>query len=540
LTSQDVKVYGNTCGFGKVTVYDEKDFVNGLDKVQLANLYRRTVKDREDEFDQMVHLSLNRGFRSEAGVAVEWIHAMSSFYSRAIQKRHYRLMFEQKLGFLESYRQSVQEFIKDRKHQIQSGSMLGDANILEAFELLFQRLQKRYAIALFHMWSSSLTEPTVVLIKWFDPGYFNKISPQIQGFIFENEHQTDGIRSTANRHQIPVAITKHTGLIGRSVLIQGPKHTLILDPKTDDLVTFYHHEQHFASPIKLNHIQLYATISDEKSHSRMSSMPMLSGVCVYRTEALYHTKGTIPSIDEFSTRFITLLNGLKHQDIYIALPDIRPSDTIGFVSNQFMDIDFYDHYPSVIDHLIKGISSAIKTTQVTPKIVIPMVRAYKEVAIWTTIIESIFEQENLKVPDIGCMMETESALEYHEDFKDLKFAIIGIDNLIAELDDHPNASSPVTFKHLKTFLWDDLKAMHQFFRSYSISTKHIIMGEALTNQVIFDKLIKAGFRAFALPLDGLPNIQSVIIKHVETRGKYRGVHAARKQKNQQIQANSTI
>jgi hypothetical protein len=540
LASQDVKVFGNTCGYGKVEVYDEKAFVNGLDPVQLAMLYRRTSKDKEDEFDQMVHLSRQYNFTPDRGVAVEWIHAMSSFYSRAIQQRHYKLMFEQKLGFLQSYRQSVDEFLKEREHQIESGSMLGDSNIREVFEMLFQRLQKRYAITLFHLWSSHLKQPTFVMTESFERGYFHQMSTQIRGFIFEKEDQPDDLNLYANRHQMPIAITKHPGLTGQSVLIQGLKQVFIIDPQPEDWDTCHLQEQHFTSPIKLNHIQLYATISDEKSLFRMPSNPTLSGVCVFKTEGLYQTKGTIPTIEEFSKRFTALFNDLRHQDIYIALPDIRPNHTIGFVSNQFMDIDFYHQYPSVIDHLIKGICHAISTTEVMPKMVIPMVRTYKEVDVWTTIIESVFEQENCQIPDIGCMMETESALEFHEDFKDLKFAIIGIDNLIAELDDHPHSTDSVTFTQIKTFLWDDLKAMHQFFRSYSISTKHIIMGEALANRVIFDKLIKAGFRAFALPLERMADINSVITHHFETRGKYRGVHEARKQKNHQIHANGSI
>lgn len=527
----DVKIYGQIGSYGHVSIYDERRFVQSLNATQLATLYREAMKEREDEFDQMCRLSSVYYSRTKAGVAVEWIHAMSSFYSRAIQKRHYQQMIEQKCGFIEAYCDAVDTFLSKNDHSIKNGSMLGDPTVLEAFHLLYQRSIHRFELFLFNRWISTLNHDCIVWAKRFHKAYFYQLSPHVLGFIFKSDNHPGIIKTYAKRYHLPIAVTHHLIEEGDCVSIDAQNQLLILDQHSThetNKIYLFSAENQMQAPYRL-----YAQTVDNRHRQLIAQTPWISGVCVYKTECLYHSKGTIPSVHEFKRIFINMFHDLKNKEIFIALPDINPDFSIEGINNHFTDLDLYNQNPAIFENLLSGIAQASLETKTIPKIVVPMIRMYHEVAIWTTIIESIFENENSVIPDIGILMETESALEYHEDFTGLKFAIIGIDNLIEELSDFPSTDKNITFQDLKSLLWNDLKNMHQFFRSYAQSTRHIIMGEALSDPIIFDKLIKAGFREFALPLHALPHVEPIVCKHLQTRGKYKGVHASRKQENNQ-------
>ncbi len=533
-SSFDAIYYGSSVGKGNVSLYDERQFVKGLNAFELATLYRKAAKVRDDEFDQMVHLSPYFHSKTKAGVAVEWIHAMSSFHSRAIQRRHYTLMLEQKYGFMESYQTSVHEFIQREDHRIESGSMLGIPIVLEAFQMLHHRLTQRYHQVIFKEWTHRLHQDTIVATEHFHASYFNDLDDKIRGFIFKTEVNQEQMHRYADVYHMPMVTTPYMFSNGEELVIDTQAHTLSTHhfPDNEDHLTTQNHL--ISQPLDATPIQLFATLSDQRLIKDVSSSNLVHGGCIYRTESMYNTKGTMPSIDEFSACFKTLLESQKNKDVYIVLPNINPKDTIEYLPNHYIDLDLYHEYPALIHHLIKGIANAMNETKHIPKIVVPMVRVYKEVEAWTTIIETLFEASNCILPDIGFMIETESALEYHEDFKGLKFAIINMDHLIEELTDQPKHPLSLTFQDLKSLFWQDLKEMHQFFRGYLNQTKHIVMGKVLSNQKILDKLIKAGFYEFALPIHDLPKTLPVLHRYTSSRGKYKGVHEARKQKNQQI------
>lgn len=534
VASSDVSFYGHAKGYGLISIYHERQFVQSLSAKELATLYRLAMKEREDEFDQTVRLSSMFHSKIKAGVAVEWIFAMSSFYSRAIQKQHYILMIEQKLGFLEAYRVAIHHFLNNRHHHIEYGSMLGHSVVYEAFLTLNQRLEKRYELFLFKQWTNRVNSDIIVLTEQFHQAYFYQLSHHVRGFIFDQGLNPKVMTAYADQYQIPMITTKQYFKSGDRVMIDGSKQLMMINPSHLEIQSFNRMPlNHKIAQSNRSPVQLYATVSQNHFIHQMTQEERISGICVYRTEYLYHTKGTVPNTEEFMDVFTAIFEKLHNKDIYIALPDIRPDLTIDVLSNHYLDLDLYDAYPVMINHLIEGMAKAMRKTGFIPKIVVPMIRLYKEVNIWTTIIESICEHMNSITPDIGFMMETESALEFHEDFKGLKFAIIGLDNLIEELDDRPNPHQAVTFQHLKTLIWQDLKEMHQFFRSYMHNTKHIVMGKVLSDPLIFSKFLKAGFQEFALPIQDLPKIEPVISQHIATRGRYKGVHEATKQKNQQ-------
>jgi signal transduction protein with GAF and PtsI domain len=365
------------------------------------------------------------------------------------------------------------------------------------------------------------------------PSYFNQLHENIRGFVYQKEINKDSMQRYADHFHIPMVTTSYPFINGEELTIDSKKSSLLLNSQMDDRASRAIQNHHHFDEVTPYPIKIYASLSDQRLIHQIESLDTLQGICVYQTEYMYHTKGTIPSVEEFTACFQTILESSNDQEIYIALPNIKPSMSIDYLPNHYLDLELYDEFPALINHLIKGIVAAMKETRKIPKIVVPMIRMYKEVEAWTTIIEAMFEDINSVTPDIGFMIETESALEYHEDFKGLKFAIIGMDNLIEELIDHPIHLESLSFHDIKRHFWQDLKEMHQFFRGYSNQTKHIVMGKSLKNPILMDKLIKAGFQAFALPIQDIPSITPVIKRHIATRGKYKGIHEARKQKNHQ-------
>lgn len=441
----------------RLSLQEHREHIRRMSPRELAKFYKEAMRAQEDEFDRMMDVTPRVVMPESSGVAVEWIHAMSGFYSRAIQRTHYRLMLEQKLGFIEAYQVSVDSFLSKRSHHIENGSMLGSQAIKSVFHLLYERLKRRYEI-----------------------------------MILSHLHTREHFAFCKNVEN-PILIEEDTGK-----------------------------DMHPALKI---HITSNALIPS----SSIRWDPKVSGICVARTEMLYRMWGTLPSVDTFESFFVEWFQITSGKELFIVLPDIRPKRFIPLLNHHYTDLHFYDQYPAIIDHLVKGMARAMKQTGKIPKIVIPMIRMANEVPAWKTILECLFEHESTPVPDIGILIETESALEYHEDFQKMPFVMIGLNQLAEELDDqHPGMK--MTFSRLQSLFWRDLKDIHQHFRAYSTATRHIVMGDMLADPVILSKMIAAGFKEFAIPLDALSIARSVMERHHRSRGRYRGVHAKRKQK----------
>jgi phosphoenolpyruvate-protein kinase (PTS system EI component) len=279
-----------------------------------------------------------------------------------------------------------------------------------------------------------------------------------------------------------------------------------------------------------SNINVYVPLVDTRLIEKASYGDWYNGVAPFKTEYMYVTKGAAPTLKEQEEVFIQLLEAFHEKDVYIRIPDFRPNRPTPFLKNIFTDPDAYDRFFQVYNVNLLALASAVKITQKEVNICIPMIRMSSEVSFWRDVVEAAFDMYDLPYPKLGIMIETESAFEYYEDYDDMDFVMIGLNDLIEELTDDLDRFSELSKDEMMDILWPHMRDLHQHLRSYKMQLKHIVAGNCLKNPEIFKKFLKSGFTDFSISISDIKMIEETLKEHNESKGKFIGVAAHRIEK----------
>lgn len=144
---------------------------------------------------------------------------------------------------------------------------------------------------------------------------------------------------------------------------------------------------------------------------------------------------------------------------------------------------------------------------------------------------ALFESNNLK--KYGMCVETESVLNYIDDYIEMHVFLVNLDKLVQEEEYTLKNISKDDFLHE---FGDDLRYLKEFCKKKK--KQYILFGRLLNNEEILEKLFKMGFRNFGVFNDQISIFRRVINNYMSRRGKYKGIYAKNLLKKQKREENT--
>jgi hypothetical protein len=403
-----------------------------------------------------------------------------------------------------------------------------------AFKRYIKRLALKVNQYIYNQKINNLQTNSILFLCDFNVQYLYKITSNVKAIILKNDTSHDDYyKEICKAYEIPVLYSSETYNDGELVYIDTHSSTNIYIEENDTPINqqFYHN---MLSPnrtldydLDKRMIKFYAPMINDINLDFVLKGPFYSGIAPFRTEYLYITKGVVPSADELHDFFANVINQITDKEIFIRLPDFRPDRPTKYLNDEFVDVNSYNHYAELYYDFVTALAKTFK--QHIVHLVLPMIRMRSEIFSWRSFIDSIFENENVALPQVGIMFETESQFEFYEEYDDIDFAIIGLNDYIEEFDHHYSRSENITKTKFIKKLSTELQIVHRFFRLKNV--RHLIAGNVLSQPEILDRILKMGFREICLPIKDIERLEPIIKTFISAKDKYIGIHEQRKTKS---------
>lgn len=455
------------------------------------------------------------------------------FDSEIVQREFKRLVYQEKVNISDAFEEALERFLFDNKTIVPYFFRDRKNEIYDEINILKHRLMIRFEVMQLQYQLKNQSTNFILVINEFKKEYLYNLPSYIKGIICKNECDFELARSLADAYELPVVIDNYGYMDDETVIVDAVKQLIIINPLDSDInfyqkeIRKYTFEMGELASFDQSKVNLYAPLVDTRSLEKIASGGWYNGVAPFKSEFMYVTKGITPTFYEQEAVFIKLLNAMQEKEVYIRVPDFRPERPMDYIEDIYTDMESLVDYYELYNVNLMAIASAVQETQKEVYIVIPMIRMSSEIPFWREAIDAAFEMYNQKAPKIGIMMETESALQYHDEYENMDFVIIGLNDLIEELSDDFNRYSEMTKEEIVEVLWPDIRELHQHFRGYKMKLKHIVAGNFLKNPEIFNKFLKSGFTDFSVPLNSVRLIEETLKIHVESKGKFIGIAAQR-------------
>ncbi|TNF09819.1 MAG: hypothetical protein EP317_00230 [Bacillota bacterium] len=363
-----------------------------------------------------------------------------------------------------------------------------------------------------------------VLQNWF----FHKLPVNCKGIIV-NHYEEEEKLIFSDEFNIPIVMSSDNFRDNSLVLLDGYKEKIYCSPTKDKITSVFEKLKKYTYQIgdipkyKGTNIKLYAPLVDARQIDKIVFDDWYYGIGPIKSEFLFAVKNEIPSRTEQIHFYYSLFKKAKNKEIIVCIPDFTPYKKSANMEDEYTDIDTLFKHNDLFLNNLYAMADASRMANKRIKVVVPMLRISQEFKVWKETITLAFEVCEAIVPEIGILFETESSFEFFEDYSQMDFAIIGLNNLIEELSDDHDRHSDISKAELMDLLWPHIKDLHQYLRSYKINVRQIVTGNCLINPAILKKFIASGFTEFAISVDFVRLIEDTLEEHMQTRGKFVGV-----------------
>lgn len=400
-------------------------------------------------------------------------------------------------------------------------------------EYLLMRFESYYLSEML----KNVHEDIILVCEAFCPEFLHKIPKNVKGIITIKEMKDlNFIKLLAYEYEIPIAQCYTIFPHDKIAIIDGDREKITFNPDEEDLKWFY--EKYKNSTFDLGEIptyqskkiKIYAQVVNENNLDRVTSNNWYQGIAPFKTDFYFITKGILPKVEEQIEYYVDFFQKSNGMPIYLKVPDFTPDKPLKYMDHAHREIGFVQSQHQMFFDHFAAIAQAVKRTNADVKIVIPRIVMAEELSDWKRHLIMAFDYENIKVPEFGYILETESAYEYYYSFPKVDFVIIGFDNLIEEYSIHYDRYSKMTTRKFEQIFLPVIKDIHEHLNKRNQPTKHILSGNIISNPFIFRKLINYGFTEFSIPISKIRYIEPMFTDYCNTRGKYIGVYQQAKLK----------
>jgi phosphotransferase system enzyme I (PtsI) len=530
-------VYGDYAK-GRIVFYEPKKYFSEMDSKQIKIFLRRFSDGIRDEYltsariEQNSFLNTDRiKFLSEKAIRVySSIEFFRLLYSKVLRKNQYIVD-----AFIETLKE---RFSAERDRLIVEEHA---EEILDKIKYFRKRFISLIYRLLVKMKYSLIKEDFILYVSDIRREIFNEIPANLKGVIFKNKEGIKLARIYGQALRITIATSDEVEKEYQSALLDVFTNKIIVGPFRPILRKVAKYDQFKKSvlnnkdPLFGSKLKIYTTLSDKRELKIINKSDWFNGICAYRSEFDYASRGIMPKFEDLVTHFIDVFKGVGTKELMISALDFNPEITVDNIKNGYTDLHTFDQLSHMFNEHLQAIAKASIITKKSVKILVPMLRLGTDLRFWIEAIKGAFQFENAEIPQIGVIIETESAFEFYEDYTEADFIVIGLDNLLEELmDKYDRYDEKISYEDFKYEMLNKLVEYHQYLREYRTKKRHILSGTCLANKQILYKLLKKGIFEFSIPLNHFHLVEQTLIDHMNQKGKYIGVAKERKIKREHL------
>ncbi len=536
------KIYFNAIGFGKIAKFDFMEVQKSLLQDQAEAFY--------DDLEQKI-IDLSVIFRdikhSLTDVSENATRIMNIIFNHLDSGMFYDCFRTHVQGgnltVSEAYSKAVHEhFNKDNTALYRE---IGKDVLLfrEYLYDLVSRITLHYEMYVFKRFTERLLTDYIVVVDEFKIEYLDEMSERMKGMICKKAKNLNLVREYSNSFEIPIVIARIDTQASYNAIVDAINQRLIINPEPEDIIEYREilKEQTFLEGEKPRYhserVKLYAQMVDDRYINRIVFDRWFQGVCPFKSEYMISTNELHLTYDYQYNFFCKTFKEMKNKEFFYRIPDFRHERPTVFLGDVYTDVETYELLAPILDDILLAVARAAKKYDVDIHVIVPMIRMPEEVKFWRDTIKVIFDTAGVFDVKIGIVIETESALEYFEDYPKMDFIIIGLNDLAEEISDEYDRYSPLSKEEFIELFWPDIRELHQHLRSFTMQVKHIVSGNCLTNPWIFKKLINSGFTHFAVPVNQIRKLEKMLEQYENTRGFYIGYAELHKKNEDVIKAN---
>lgn len=346
-------------------------------------------------------------------------------------------------------------------------------------EILYRQFVIALKRSIFDIIISSINQPMIIRIKTFDYHLLYQLNHHVKGWLIDQKklNQTDVMMLDAFDLSYSATIADFKSI--KNIQNQALKHMTIYLPLADLRMVNFIHQSYYQG--------IY-----------------------FMSEYMMVAKGSIFTKEEAFIMFETLFKAAKQKPIVMTIPTF--TDHLKLNSHPHLRTDVYEFslmHDAVIEWL-KGLQKAYHQYRPQLTVLISRISSKYNLTFWQQDIDILktYLDENIR---IGMTMETESALQYCEDFKSMGHVVFKLDELMEEYDEKDLMQS--------SFLKEDLRNAHYIYRTKQ-KKPHMLLGKALEKKCVLTKFINMGFRGFVIKPSEIARVMPVFQLWEKTRGKY--------------------
>ncbi len=534
--------FGELIVHGKTVVFDTQKLNKKYDRQESLEILE---KINDIILENFMYFRKQKLQQSSMDGYMDYSIISYPFYSSHVKKYMKKNLSKMKISFSKLFDLALSDFLKKPERNVLM--ILAAENKKEYYsdqiEIFRNRIKRQINRLMLGKLVNTIDQNVIIVTNKFEKEYFYDLPSNVLGFVCRNYDNHELLLDLSVAYEVPVVSTTRNVAKSNEILIDGFNKIVYLDPKEAviqkmyELKNKYVYEMGDHPKYKSDVIKFYANLVDKRGIDKAKQSTWYNGVALFRTEYIFITKGVPPTKRELIFLYMYLLKSFKGKTVQIRLQDFNELKTPDYEDDVFTELDSISEFHRIYMDNIASIFVASKVTNTKTTIVIPMLRMGKEVELWKNQIEiyqGIDLPEDIK-PNFGIMMETESAFLYFEDYREVDSLVFGLNDFLEEVMEISRHDS-VDLDDFMMEVWHDLQNAHQYFRRNGIRLLHIVSGNVLRQPLILRKLIKKGFKHFAIPLSYIRVAEEVLFEHESTRGLYVGVH----QKREKAKLNNKI
>lgn len=535
-----MNIYYPKVAIGNIVHFDIALATKQLSKKAIKEIVKKTGDIIEIELNRFEYL-----YRNDIDSAYDYYHVMRAlfniFFSTNIYVYYEEYVYTKQLNVVQAYKKAFDKAHPD-KSEFNTRYAYGHINVclIKCANEILDRVLTELEMVVFQLHLDKVKKDCIVQARHFKQEYFFNLPHKVKGFVFQTCDDHTLVHTYAHEHQLPIAIRKtrysdHTRVIldGKSERIIVPEHIQIEENYKNKRL-LYTYKDGETPMYQLEKIKLFTFAVDNRYIKKICQSSWFDGIAPFKSEFMFSSKGHIPLFEEQYNIYYNLISDAMDKDIYIRVPDFRPERPTKYLGEIYTDLDVFNKYMDLFQTNMAAAACASKALNKTIKMVIPMIRLHTEFDLWHDTIDTVFSTHEIETPQVGITIETESAFEYHEDYNDMDFVIIGLNDLTEELIDDYDRYDDLPYEVFNEQLVPGLRDLHQNLRRRKVEIEHMITGNILKNPQIVRKLLSLGFRNFGISHDEIRVLEPIFKNYQDTRGSFEGLALKRKLRHEEL------
>lgn len=281
------------------------------------------------------------------------------------------------------------------------------------------------------------TDKVILICDELYPSLLMEYKDSVAGVIAFKGGSTSHGAILCKAREIPYVVTREINVADdTNIVIDSRLNMLYLDVSDDMLKSYKELKKQLKTDKPIDDfskykIKILANVSTNDEIDKVLKYNM-HGVGLYRTEFIFMNVNRPLSFDEQVDIYSEAVLRLNGKTICFRTFDVGDDKQLSYLKTSHKGIDNYRNNRELFVTQIKAILASNRYSNI--KIMFPMIETYDEFRYLRDLVYKIKrEEKNYTYIKVGMMLETKSALEHLEDFKDIDFMSLGTNDLTSEL-----------------------------------------------------------------------------------------------------------